>query len=202
MAAKYILSAVLSASILCLSACNNETKTETEAAVKTVVTVQSEANKTALKTRLAAYEDIFESGNIGETYTFIPPAMKAAITASTGLSEDALRINFGKQWSTALETVSMEEFTFQADAAEIQTSPTERRYALIPTTIVMGVNANPDKVIKTESSTLALMDGGIWYFARLDEPEMIDFLKYAYPDLGLIKLPEAEMKMIDRETAQ
>jgi hypothetical protein len=194
---------MVTASALTLMACNNNAApsdpVETNVAQSDMIEKPvSSTAPLALKNRMADYEALFAAGDIGATFDYVPPKLRYSMMAATGESEAAMRKFVAQEWKTALKTVSLETFSFNMDDTRMKTSLNDRPYILIPTTMIAGVNAEPGKVVKTDSHTVALMDDGQWYIARLDDPIMFNLFKSAYPDLVDINLPDSTMKKMDK----
>ncbi len=188
---------------MALTACNNDTTSqapvsaETKKMEKVAETAQVKVMPEALKSRMASYEALFAAGNIGASFDYVPPKLRYAMMQATGENEASMRDFVEQDWKRALETVSLQSFDFDLDVAKFETSQSDRPYVLIPSTMIVGVNDEPGKVVKTHSTTVAIMDGSEWYVARLDDEIMLKMFQSAYPDLAMIELPESTMKKMD-----
>ncbi|MEP1229991.1 MAG: hypothetical protein ABJG88_04895 [Litorimonas sp.] len=175
----------------CSPANNHDTKSETLV-----------ASSQALRDRVKEFEAIFDSDDIGETMNFIPPKTYEALKKGITATDEEMKNSVNREWKKALETISVESFTFELDENSIQTSSIGRAYTTLPLTMVMGINSDPTKLIKATSTTVALVDAGVWYIVRLDEPSLVGLFKKSYPDLSTIAIAPATQEIVTRKAVQ
>jgi len=157
------------------------------------------SSKAELIIRLNDFQSIFENEDISEVLDFTPPKAFEALIKAKRSTDQTMRADVNQGWATALETITVEKVSFDTDNIQIQTSPIGRSFALVPLNMTFGVKADQNTVVKASSTTIALVDSGIWYIVRLEEPSIVEIFKKSYPDLAKISFPPATMDAIPRK---
>ena len=51
--------------------------------------------------------------------------------------------------------------------------------------------------LRSQTSTLALQDDGLWYLVRIDSPQQVALLRAAYPEFTGVDFPSGSSTMVD-----
>lgn len=158
-----------------------------------------DAQMAALGERVAEFSTIFESGEIGKTLDFLPPRIITALTKDSGVSKSQMAIAMQLQWDELTETIVVEKFSINMDEAELVEAEDIPTHALIPTSMRMGVVANPDRYIEATSETLAIYEDDQWFLVRLQQAELVDMFNREYPQFSGVNLSPEQMTIHSRE---
>jgi hypothetical protein len=151
-----------------------------------------DTEKAGMIAAVDAFDAAFRSGDYDTVFGYMPPKILAAIAASAGVDEHALREAMSAQVAAAMAMVTVDSYSMDTDAATYATTPDgSRDYALIPTETVMTVEGAGG--LRATSETLAFQDGGAWYLVRIDEPQQVSILKSVYPEFAGVDFPPGTM---------
>jgi len=160
---------------------------------------ESSSSLVDLQVRLDEFVILLDGDNIAATLDFIPPQLLKQLLKDSGVTEQQFRAAVNQSWATTLETITVEQVSFDANNIVFDTSSIGRSYALIPLNMSMGLKSDPTSIVVSSSTTLALVDASTWYIVRLDEPKTVDIFNKAYPDMANITIPSATMEMVKRK---
>lgn len=137
----------------------------------------------ALDANIAAVAD----GNYADAIALMPPAILENLAGKGGLTVDQLKAAMIDALTQAESMVTIEEATYDLDAAETGTSGEGRDYALIPTTAI--VKSGEDR-LQVTGSMLAVKEDDQWRLFQLETPESVTTAFEVYPDLADLSPPE------------
>ncbi len=150
----------------------------------------------AMTARVGAFEETLAAGDMGAIFDFMPPKVLAMLATQAGISEDQLIEASKAQIAAAMESVTIDSYVMDLDAATYQMTPDgSRGYALIPTETMMSVEGVGK--MKATSQTLSFEDEGEWYVARVDDPGQAQLLATAYPEFAGIDFPAGTMEPVE-----
>ena len=95
--------------------------------------------------------------------------------------------------ATALSQAKVIETKMDAAVAKVETSPTGRSYALVPS--VVEIEAGGQR-IRSTGQYLAFEEGGRWYLMDASGADALAALKAAYPDLADLKPGQSKIEMV------
>ena len=127
----------------------------------------------------------------------IPQRLLDQIMTQSGIDPtegaDPLRKEILAIMERTLAQASIVETSIDASGAEIKTSPTGRKHAFVPATVVMDIQGTR---LRSASNYLALTEGERWYLVNPSSPDAIAAIKAAFPDLADLPLSEPKIEVI------
>ncbi|MDO5706593.1 MAG: hypothetical protein Q4G49_16205 [Paracoccus sp. (in: a-proteobacteria)] len=152
------------------------------------------SDEAAITTRFDQLLADIKAGNMASMLDVTPPPIFEAMAKQVGLSPQQLKDITTAQAAQMMDQVTIEDASYDLNAAEKSVSSTGRDYALIPTRTVMKMG---DDRIEATGTTLALEDAGTWYLMRLDTPDHLAMVGQIYPDLAGLTMPQPGMRQLD-----
>lgn len=148
----------------------------------------SPADRATIAQRIATFDKMMTQGRTGDSLDFVPPRLLATIAAKGGVSVADVKASFATQVAQAMKDVTFVSFGMDLAAATVATTPDKRRtYLLLPTETVIQVTAGPR--LRSNTVTLALKEGALWYLVRIDNPGQVALLRAAYPEFAGVDFP-------------
>jgi hypothetical protein len=127
----------------------------------------------------------------------VPPALLEQIKKQAGVPPNTnaslLRGQIETGLKQAMEQAKILDLSIDDSKSEILTTPTGRKYAMVPSFVVMEIQG---KKVRSTNNYLALDDGGRWFLINPSNASSIQSIKTAYPDLVDVALTEPNMEMI------
>ncbi|MGL4238915.1 hypothetical protein, partial [Tabrizicola sp.] len=155
----------------------------------------SEEGRAAMTERVASFNEIFASGDMGAVFDYMPPKVLESLATQSGVDQATLIEMSKAQIDQAMAMVKIDSFSMDVDAATYQMTPDgSLGYVLIPTETVMTVEGAGK--MKATGDTLAFEDGGEWYLARVDDPGQAAILQAAYPAFAGITFKPGVMEPV------
>ena len=156
----------------------------------------TDADKEAIATRVASFNEVIRSGNMGGAFDYMPPKLLTHLATQFAMPEADLKTAMVEQMNTAFETVTIESFGMDVEKASYATTADgSRRYALIPTETVMAVEGAGKMQSKTH--TLAVEDEGQWYLLRIDDAQQVAMIQAVYPEFAGVAFPTGTMAAVE-----
>jgi len=136
---------------------------------------------TALAQEVAEFDAAMNANDMSKAVDVLPPRFIALIARMSGIDPATLRQSMTEQSVKALKVVKLVSFSMDLTNAKFLELPNGEPYVLIPTETV--IDAGRGKM-QSVSDTLALLDNGRWYLAKLDQPVQIQVMIQAYPEFA------------------
>lgn len=155
----------------------------------------TEAERTALDQRLAAYQTMTQDNDVKGMIDAMPPKIIAEIATMTGTTPDQLRATMAQQIGQVMAQATIEKAELGVDAVRYQELPDGTPYALIPTDTIIAMEGAGR--IRQTGETLALLDEGAWYLMRVDDAQQLAILRQAYPNFANVEFTTGTMEMLD-----
>ena len=154
------------------------------------------ADRAAIAARIADFDAMMRQGRIADSIDFLPPRLLRMIAQRFGVPDADVKAMIGAQMADAVADVRFLSFGMDMQAARVAATPDRQRaYMLIPTHSMIAV---PDVgTLRSQTSTLALQDDGLWYLVRLDSPQQAALLRAAYPEFTGVDFPSGSSTMVD-----
>jgi len=152
----------------------------------------------SLSGRLIDFEAIFNSGKISKLMDFTPPKVLNGLLSSANVSRAQLDVQVDQIWEMTLQFVEIKGFEIDNDSTDVKFLDNGRPYKILPTSTSMKIKAKGSEVL-AKSETLALIENGVWYIVRLDEPAQVKMFRDAYPDFDSVKVMAPVMVMDGKE---
>lgn len=154
------------------------------------------ADRTAIESRIAAFDAAMKAGEMARSIDFIPPRLLRTMADKVGLPEAKLKDMVAAQAAAAVDGMTFLSFGMDLSAAKIVATPDKSRtYMLIPTQSVIAI---PDAgKMQSKTSTLALKDEGQWFLVRIDNAQQVALLRSAYPEFSGVDFPSGSTAIID-----
>lgn len=153
-----------------------------------------DTDKAAIATSFDGLLSAIETGNYDQIFEVMPPGMLEEMAKQSGMSADQLRVAATEQTKQMMGQVTLEESTYDLDAATTGTSSAGRDYAVVPTRSVMKLG---EERIEATGGTLAVEDGGKWYLIRIETPAHMQLVGQIYPDLADLPVPPSNMRNLE-----
>jgi len=151
------------------------------------------AERVDLNKAVEVFAAAMRAGDMQAIIDAIPPRILPSVAKSHGIDPAALRLQMIEQFSQAMKAVKIVSFKFDLSSAKFRELPGGAPYALIPTETV--VDAGQGKV-QVSSDTLALLEDGHWYLARVEQPGQVQMLTQAYPEFASVTFGGATTKVV------
>jgi hypothetical protein len=156
--------------------------------------IAQDVNIQAVTDRVAAFDQAFADGDMGEVIRAMPPAVKGSIAEQAGVTVEALETAMISQIEAAMEAVTVESSVMDVEAATFGTTSQGRDYALIPTTTRMDIKDSGR--VESTTTTVAVEDEGVWYLMRIDTPQHVAMLTGVYPGFADITFEPGNMRAL------
>ena len=125
---------------------------------------------------------------------FMPPKVASLFAKKMGMEPAAFRSQIVMQIQETMKLVKFESFGMEAGNMAFKEGAAGEPFALVPTRTVM-IMPDGQKVAAT-SHTLALLDGGKWYLARVEDATQVSMLREAYPEFANVEIPRGTMEVV------
>jgi len=157
--------------------------------------VLSDADSSALQTRISSFNTAFAAADFDEVMTTMPPRVLNFIAERSGMTPEALLEAMVTQTEAAMETITVEDFGMSLEDATTGVTDQGDTYAILPTTVLMDIQ-NVGKM-RGVNSTLALKDEGKWYLIRVDNEQQLQLLRTVYPGFENIDFPIGTLEPVE-----
>ncbi|MFM2390832.1 MAG: hypothetical protein RLZZ437_2387 [Pseudomonadota bacterium] len=155
-----------------------------------------DAERAAITQRVDAFNAAFTGGDMAAVFDYMPGKILSSLAAQSGLSEEALMAAMKEQIEIAMETVTIDDFGMDMNAATWATTPDgSRGYAMIPTFTVMTVDGVGK--MRSEGDTLSFEDEGKWFLVRVDDPSQVQLLTASYPEFTGVTFEPASLTAVE-----
>ncbi|MGR3362663.1 MAG: hypothetical protein ACU0CY_00640 [Maritimibacter harenae] len=116
----------------------------------------------------------------------LPPTLRAYMADQLGASPDEVIGTMAEQMSVFLADTTVDKFTM--DTSRMKTGETSNgiAYAFIPTASTVTGEGN---TVSKDAQTLAIEEGGSWYFLRIEQPQQYEIVKAVFPGFERVRLP-------------
>lgn len=152
----------------------------------------SEAEGVGLQKAVDSYRRVTVNKNAEKIVATIPPRVLNVFAGTAGIEASKVQETLIAQTAELLKTTEISDFVtapgpFEGNDATLQDG-TEVVWAVVPTQFTAEGKAS-----KTRNSQplLAILEGGKWYFSRIDGPAQQQIVSFAYPFIAEAKLPAA-----------
>lgn len=159
------------------------------ALLATPVLAETQADRDAIASGMDSLIAAVQAGEFAKTFDHTPPKMMEQMSQAMGVSVDDMKAQATAAAEMVMGMVKIESFDYDMANARFGTTDA-REYALIPTSSVMEAMGQK---IEAKGDTLALQDGGTWYLLRVEDPEQINMLHAAYPDMAGVEITPGTM---------
>lgn len=144
------------------------------------------SDRAAVRTASDRFAAAFVSKDFEAVIDAMPPKLVAYMAQQVGMAADALGASMAQQMTVFAGDVTVEKLDMKTGRMTTGRTPDGIDYAFIPTrTTVKNASARQS----VDSQTLALEDGGQWYFLRLEQAQQYEIVKAVYPGFAAIRLP-------------
>jgi hypothetical protein len=151
--------------------------------------------RTVLTAEVANFGQQFNDGNMSAIFDYMPAKVIENLSAQAGLTKDALFAMMTTEIESAMELVTINDFSMDMDTASWQMTPDGSiGYALIPTVTDMTVEGM-GKVHAT-GETLAFQEDDQWYLVRVDDASQALLLTNAYPAFKGVTFTPGAMEVV------
>jgi hypothetical protein len=155
-----------------------------------------DAERAAISERVTAFNTAFTGGDMAAVFDFMPGKILSSLATQSGMTEEALMAAMKEQIDLAFETVTIDAFGMDMDAATWEMTPDgSRGYALIPTFTVMTVEGVGK--MRSEGDTLSFSDDGKWFLVRVDDPAQVQLLTASYPEFTGVTFEPASLQAVE-----
>lgn len=158
----------------------------------------SEAEAGDLQKAVDSYRRVTVNKNAEKIVATIPPRVLNVFAGTAGIEASKVQETLIAQTAELLKTTEISDFVtapgpFEGNDATLQDG-TQVVWAVVPTQFTAEGKAG-----KTRNSQplLAILEGGKWYFSRIDGPAQQQIVSFAYPFVAGAKLPVATSKPLD-----
>lgn len=137
----------------------------------------TEAEKGTLAEAVASFDAAMGAEDIESTMAAVPPLVFVFLAERANVAPDAYMAAAIADTERLMEKVAILSHGMDIGNATFRQTPDGVPYALIPTDAVMEM-ADGGKTYRKRSETLAMLEGGTWYFVDAPTFEMV---KQVYP---------------------
>ena len=155
---------------------------------------QSDEQRAALAARIDSFDAAMKASDMAEIMGVVPPRIIDKLAATYNVSKDKLIEGMQQQIDEAMANITLVSFGMDLDKAEFVTLADGTLYGLVPTETVMDLGEQGK--FKSNSSTLALLDGDTWYLIRAEDPQQQALLKEIYPAFADVTFPAGTMEPV------
>jgi hypothetical protein len=149
----------------------------------------------SLADTVAAFDAAMRDSDYETVGKTVPPKILGHIAKSAGIEIEALRKVMMDQMKSMLLTVKIGSFDMDLPKAEHRELSSGEAYVLIPTETV--IEAADGSRTRSKSHTLALLDGGIWYLLRVNDPQQVEIMRQVYPDFVGVEFPQGSTEAVN-----
>lgn len=150
--------------------------------------------RSAIAERVSVLDAGMRASDMSQVMGLIPPKVMDKIASSNGMTSQALIEASQQQIAEALKTIKIESFSMDLDAAEATLLPDGTSYVSIPTETVFDLG--PAGRQRSKTTTLALLDEGVWYLMAVDNGPQLAIVKDVYPALAGVEIPAVSMEPV------
>jgi hypothetical protein len=154
----------------------------------------TEAESGSLVATVEAFNAAMRAKDYEAIVKTIPPRVLAHIAKSVGAEVEALRKIVIEEMKKTLVAVKIESFGMDLSKAEHRELPGGEPYVLVPTQTVMDPGEGGK--MKAKSHTLALLDGGVWYLLRVNDPQQVAIMRQVYPEFVGVEFPSGSLEAL------
>jgi hypothetical protein len=197
-----ILRPVALIAALALAACSPEAAkpNASAAASAPAATYGTVHGASGLKEVVAEFKTAMEAMDFrAMTSLSMPPALLEQIKKQNNIppttNASVLRRQIEAGLKQAADEVKFLEFSIDDSKSEFLTTPTGRKYALTPSSVIMEVQGTK---MRSSNNYLALEDGGRWFLVNPSNASSIASIKAAYPDLADVALTEPNVEVVSQ----
>jgi len=158
----------------------------------------SEVEAGDLQKAVDSYRRVTVNKNAEKIVATIPPRVLNVFAGTAGIEASKVQETLIAQTAELLKTTEISDFVtapgpFEGNDATLQDG-TQVVWAVVPTQFTAE-----GKTGKTRNNQplLAILEGGKWYFSRIDGPAQQQIVSFAYPFIAEAKLPAATSKPLD-----
>jgi|EndMetStandDraft_4_1072995.scaffolds.fasta_scaffold356070_2 hypothetical protein len=153
----------------------------------------TDAERQELNRTVIAYEGALAAKDMVAVFNAMPPRAFEYLSEKSGVSVDQMKAMVGKL--AAKTTDKLGPFDMNAKDAEFRELSDGTPFALIPTETIFS--ADDGQVIKSVSSTLAILEDGKWYLMRVNDARQLTILHAVYPEFTGVEFPRGTMELKD-----
>lgn len=136
----------------------------------------------------------FATGNNRAIIEGMHPGILAHFSEMTGMAPSVLKATLISQIDEMMSQVTIISFNMDLTRADYGRTEIGRSYALIPTETVLKMDGVGE--VQSQTTTIAVLDEGVWYLIRVDSPQQLDVLRTVMPDMAGIAVPEGNVEII------
>jgi hypothetical protein len=153
----------------------------------------TDAEKQGLADTVKAFDAAMRGQALETVAKTIPPRVKEALAKRANITVDQLNASVVAQMKATLAKVKIESFGMDLAKAQYRELSNGEPYALIPTETLMDTGSGK---IMARSDTLALLDSGVWYLLRVNEPRQLAILREVYPEFTAVQFSGGTMEAV------
>ena len=156
----------------------------------------TDAESESLKLVVEDFNAALKGSDYDRVIDLIPPKFLPFVASKSGIPLEELRKLMIAQMSSLMSSTKFDSFSMEMDALEQAQLEDGSPYFLIPTLSVIDLG---DKgLLKSRTTTLAVLDKGRWYLARIENDEQVKILVGAYPAFAEVNFPEGISEVFDK----
>jgi hypothetical protein len=148
----------------------------------------SAAESQSLKDAVAKLDTATRANDMGAVVGFMSPRVVAVMAKQSHVSHDVLRKQMIDDAANALKQVKITGVMVDWAHATYPDVSKTLEVVLIPTQTDAQVNG---VTVHSRSTTLAILDGGVWSMLAVANPDQMQIVVEAYPELAALKIPDA-----------
>ncbi len=156
----------------------------------------NEDERAALAVRIESFGEAMRDSDMDAVLGVVPPQMLEAVAAQFGVTVEALIEATQTEIDRAMAQVELVSYGMSLDQAEFATLPDGMTYALIPTETVMDL-AEEGGWVRSQTTTVALLEEGTWYLVRIDDEQQVAILRQVYPGFVEVTFPQGQMELVE-----
>lgn len=155
----------------------------------------TDAEKQALAERVQTFEQAFATNDFAAVVDVIPPKMLQFMAVGADLEPAKLREELVKLTAKSMQDVTVDNVSMNLGEIRYAQTASEAPYAMVPTDVTFTLADGT--TIRSESSTLAFRDAGIWYLVRVQEGAQLVVLTEVYPEFKGLDFGKGQMTVLE-----
>ena len=158
----------------------------------------SEAEAESLTKAVDSYRRVTVAKNAEKIVATIPPRVLNVFAGTAGIEASAVQETLVTQTGELMKKVSISDFVAAPGPYDAQDATladgTAVVWVVVPTQFVAETEAGRTF---NQQPLLAILEGGNWYFSRIDGPQQQQIVAFAYPFVAEATLPTAISRPAD-----